>query len=115
MAARTKSTKKVDEEITFTSSCGNVFEDIGFSPEEAGLLRAKTQLKIEIEREVKRRNLSQAALIRILGIRQSQVSDLLTGKVSKMTLDKLFKYGHRLGMRTDIKTVKTQKKREPVS
>jgi len=107
MATQIKDTKK-ESEVTFTPSCGNVFEDIGFSSEEAELLQAKVQLKIKIEREMNRRKLTPKALAEILGVKQSQVSDLLTGKVSKMTLDKLFKYSHRLGMRTDIKTVKVR-------
>ena len=92
----------------FCCSSGNVFGDLGFSSEEAELLKAKAQLRIKIEREVKRRKLTPKSLAEILGVKQSQVSDLLTGKVSKMTLDKLFKYSHRLGMRTDIKTVKVR-------
>lgn len=101
---------KNDNVVTFTPSCGNVFEDIGFPPEEAELLQAKAKLKIQIECEARRRRLSPKALAEILGIRQSQVSDLLTGKVSKMTLDKLFKYGHRLGMKVDIKAAQPRRK-----
>lgn len=81
-----------------TQSSGNVFSDLGFSDEEAALLQLKTELKISIEREVRRRKLTRKDLAKVLDVQQPQVSDLMTGKVSKMTVDKLTKYAHRLGM-----------------
>jgi len=87
-----------------TKSSGNVFEDLGFPAEEAALLQLKTDLKIAIEREVKRRKLTPKKLVQVLDIQQSQVSDLLTGKVSKMSVDKLAKYLHRMGVSVEIKT-----------
>jgi predicted XRE-type DNA-binding protein len=87
-----------------TKSCGNVFEDLGFPAEEAALLQLKTDLKIAIEREAERRKLTPKKLAQILDVQQPQVSDLLTGKVGKMTIDKLTKYAHRLGMRVEVKT-----------
>ncbi|QDV73205.1 hypothetical protein Spa11_14010 [Botrimarina mediterranea] len=38
----------------------------------------------------------------MLDIQQPQVSDLLTGKVSKMTVDKLTKYLYRLGVNVEL-------------
>lgn len=87
-----------------TKSSGNVFQDLGFPPEEAALLQLKTDLKIAIEREVTRNKLTPKKLAQLLDIQQSQVSDLLTGKVSKMSVDKLTKYLHRLGISVEVKT-----------
>lgn len=94
-----------------TKSSGNVFEDLGFSPEEASLLQLKTDLKIAIEREVVRNKLTPKKLSLLLDIQQSQVSDLLTGKVSKMSVDKLTKYLYRLGVTVELKT-KAPKRRK---
>ncbi len=109
MAIRTQSKKKAD--AGFVESCGNVFEDMGFSAEDAKLLEKKTDLKVAIEREAQRQKLSPKQLAAVLKISQSQVSDLLTGKVSKMTLDKLFKYLHRLGVNLEMKTARMRKTR----
>ncbi len=95
---------KNDKQTKATKSSGNVFEDIGFPAEEAVLLQLKTDLKIAIEGEVERRNLTPKKLAQLLDIQQSQVSDLYTGKLSKMTVDKLTKYLYRLGVRVEIKT-----------
>ena len=91
-------------------SSGNVFSDMGFSKEESILLQLKTDLKIAIEREVRRRKLSPKKLAQLLDIQQPQVSDLLTGKVSKMTIDKLTKYAHRLGMSIELKAKRPRQK-----
>lgn len=92
-------------------STGNVFEDLGFPAEEAAILQLKTDLKIAIEREVERRKLTPKKLAQVLDVQQPQVSDLLTGKVAKMTLDKLTKYAHRLGMRVEVKARSPQRPR----
>ena len=86
-----------------TVSSGNVFEDIGFPTEEARILLLKTDMKIAIEREVRRRKITPKKLAQVLDIQQPQVSDLLTGKVSKMTIDKLMKYALRLGLNVEFK------------
>ena len=78
-------------------------KDLGFPSEEAALLQLKTDVKIAIEREVARRKLSPKELCRELNVQQPQVSDLLTGKVAKMTIDKLMKYAHRLGMTVELR------------
>ena len=95
-----------------TKSSGNVFEDLGFPKEEAALLQLKTDLKIAIEREVAKQKLTPKKLGQILDIQHSQVSDLLTGKVSKMTVDKLTKYAHRLGMTVVVKANASRKSRK---
>ncbi len=99
---------EIREKTKPTKSSGNVFEDLGFPKEEAVLLQMKTDMKIAIEREVNRRKLTRKKLAQVLDVQQPQVSDLLTGKVSKMTIDKLMKYGHRLGMSFEIKAKRSR-------
>jgi predicted XRE-type DNA-binding protein len=80
----------------------NVFDDLGFSPEESVVLKAKSELHSKIMRCVK--NYSQSQLQKILGETQSRVSDLLRGKISKFSLDALVAYAAALNMRPEIKT-----------
>ena len=96
--------QKKEKPTKFTKSSGNVFEDLGFPAEEAVLLQLKIDLKIAIEREIERRKLTPKKLAQVLDIQQSQVSDLLTGKVSKMSVDKLTKYLYRMGVKVEFKT-----------
>ena len=104
-SVKNKTTEKTTKPI---KSSGNVFEDLGFPQEEAVILQLKTDMKIAIEREAKRRKLSPKKLAQALDIQQPQVSDLLTGKVSKMTLDRLMKYAHRLGMKVELNAKRTR-------
>lgn len=92
------------DKVKPTASSGNVFEDLGFPTEEARILLLKTDMKIAIEREMHRRKITPKELGQVLDIQQPQVSDLLTGKVSKMTIDKLTKYALRLGLNVELKT-----------
>jgi predicted XRE-type DNA-binding protein len=83
---------------------GNVFEDLGFSAEEAAILQLKTQLHIEIMRVVRQQKLSPRQLEKVLGVPQPRVSELLNGKISRMTADLLAKYLYRLGREVIMKT-----------
>ena len=100
-------TIKKEKKVAPTVSSGNVFEDLGFSSEEARILLLKTDMKIAIEQEARRRNLTPRKLGKVLDIQQPQVSDLLTGKVSKMTIDKLAKYAFRLGLKVEFQAQET--------
>ena len=90
-------------------SSGDVFEDLGFSPEDAAVLRLKTKLHMEIMEVVEKKKLSPRELAKQLDVQQPQVSELMTGKISKMSVDKLTKYLYRLGRDVEVKTKKTAK------
>jgi predicted XRE-type DNA-binding protein len=85
-------------------SRGNVFEDLGSTAEEAAILRVKTQLHIEIMRAIRQQKLTPRQLEKVLGVPQPRVSELMNGKVSRMTADLLTKYLHRLGREVMMKT-----------
>jgi predicted XRE-type DNA-binding protein len=85
-------------------SKGNVFEDLGFSPEEAAILRMKTQLHVEIMRAIEKQKLTPRQLEKVLDVPQPRVSELTSGKISRMTADLLAKYLYRLGREVEMKT-----------
>jgi len=80
----------------------NVFDDLGFSPEESAALTMKSELHSRIMRCAK--NYSQSQLQKILGEPQPRVSDLMRGKISKFSLDALVGYAAALDMRPEIRT-----------
>jgi predicted XRE-type DNA-binding protein len=87
----------------------NLFEDLGFSPEEAAALKLKADLHSKVVKSAAR--YSQKQLQTILDEPQPRVSDLLRGKMSKFSLEMLVIYAEKLGLRTEIKTrqIKTRK------
>ena len=89
-----------EEEIEVTPSCGNVFADLGLPDPE--LLLAKAKLSIKIERLIKERRLTQKQAAKLMGLTQSNVSDLLRGRLDSFTLDHLFRYLDALGQEVEI-------------
>jgi predicted XRE-type DNA-binding protein len=84
----------------------NVFEDLGFSPEEAAALKLKADLHSQAVKRAAR--YSQKQLQSILDESQPRVSDLLWGKMSKFSLEMLVIYAEKLGLRTEIRTKKAR-------
>jgi predicted XRE-type DNA-binding protein len=85
-------------------SSGNVFLDLGFSPEEAAILQMRADLMAKLRNVIKTRKLTQAKAAKILGVSQSRVSDLVTGKWEKFSLEMLITLATRAGLRVTLKT-----------
>ncbi len=81
-----------------------LFEDLGFSPEQAAALKLKADLNTKIVKAAA--GYTQQQLQTKLGTSQPRVSDLLRGKMSKFSLDTLVLYAELLGLHTEIKTTK---------
>jgi predicted XRE-type DNA-binding protein len=84
-------------------SSGNVFVDLGYSQDEAAILQMRTDLMADIRRFIKTKKLTQAAAAKILGISQSRVSDLTTGKWEKFSLEMLITLVTKAGMHVKLK------------
>ena len=80
----------------------NVFEQIGFSPEEAAALKMKSELHSRILKAIKKRRYTQADLQKRLDESQPRVSDLMTGKIAKFSLETLITYAEALGLHPQI-------------
>lgn len=79
---------------------GNVFADLGFANPEEELLKAK--LVREIRGIIKRRKLTQAKAAVMLGLKQPDVSALVTGRVGKFSIDRLVRCLDRLDYKVDV-------------
>ncbi len=88
-------------------TCGNVLDDLGFSPEQATALKFKAELYQVILKYAQK--YSQKQLQVILGEPQSRVSELLNGKIANKSVDKLLHYAGRLGIEAEAKFAQTHK------
>jgi predicted XRE-type DNA-binding protein len=70
-------------------SSGDVFRDLGFSPEEAENLRIRSELMIQLSQLIKNRGLTQAQAAKALGVSQPRISDLVRGKIDRFSVDTL--------------------------
>ena len=83
-----------------TKSSGNVFADLGFANPEEELLKAK--LIRELRGIIKRRKLTQTKAATMLGLKQPDVSALVTGRVGKFSIDRLVRCLDRLDYKVDL-------------
>jgi predicted XRE-type DNA-binding protein len=90
----------MSSEKKVTVGSGNVFADLGFANPEEELLKAK--LVREIRAIIKRRKLTQAKAAAMLGLKQPDVSALVTGRVDKFSIDRLVRCLGRLDYKVDV-------------
>jgi predicted XRE-type DNA-binding protein len=88
--------------LKITKSCGNVFIDLGFSPEESTILAMRSQLMGELRIKIRDEAWTQIDAA-VLGISQSRVSDLIRGKWDKFSLDMLITLATRAGEKVELK------------
>lgn len=88
------------EDNSATVGSGNVFADLGFDNPEEELLKAK--LVREIRAIIKRRRLTQANAAELLGLKQPDVSAIVTGRTDKFSIDRLVRCLDRLDYKVDV-------------
>ena len=88
---------------TLVNSSGNIFVDLGYSPDEAAVLQMRADLIAGLRKFIKAKRLTQAKAAEILGVSQSRVSDLIRGKWERFSLEMLITLSTRAGMRVTLK------------
>jgi len=88
---------------SIVASSGNVFVDLGYSPDEAAILQMRADLMADIRKYINNKKLTQAAAAKNLGVSQSRVSDLMTGKWEKFSLEMLITLASKAGMHVKLK------------
>lgn len=72
-----------------SAGSGNVFLDLGFAPHEAAVMLLRCEVAERLRRWIEREGLSQAEAARRLGVAQPRISEIVTNKVEKFSLDHL--------------------------
>jgi predicted XRE-type DNA-binding protein len=85
------------------NSSGNVFIDLGYSPDEAAILQMRADLMADLRKFIKAKKLTQAKAAEIFGVSQSRVSDLIRGKWERFSLEMLITLATKAGMRITLK------------
>jgi len=81
---------------------GDIFEDLGFSPEQSLELTIKSDLHRSLLEHVRESKMTQAELAKVLQVHQPDVSNLLRGKLNLFSITKLCQYADRLKLRVRI-------------
>ncbi len=85
-----------------TPSSGNVFQDLGFSPEEAANLKVRSTLMGSIRKIIEDRGLKQAQAAEVFGVTQPRISDLVRGRIELFSIDGLINMLAHAGHEVEI-------------
>lgn len=88
---------------TMTVSSGNVFEDLGFPPDEAAAMLARETLVIALEKELRKRGKKQQELADELGVPRTRISEVMHHRTDRFSVDKLVSLLHRAGKSVEIR------------
>jgi predicted XRE-type DNA-binding protein len=81
---------------------GNIFDALGFSASEASALKIKAEILSAILEHIRTNGYTQAQLVDMLDEYQPSVSNLLKGRISQVSIEKLLRYADRLHLQTSI-------------
>jgi|SRR5712692_1640798 len=96
------------EHVAVTPGSGNVFADLGYENADEMLLKA--QLVYKISTCIAGRHLSQVETAKILGVDQPKVSELIDGRLSEFSVERLLRFLTALG--EDVEIVVKEKPQE---
>src|SRR5262249_19142302 len=83
--------------------------------EKALALLFKAKILTRILDEVRRKKYRQGQLVELFDEHQPVVSNLLQGKISQMSIEKLLTYADRLGLQLDVPRARPQRTRRRVA
>jgi predicted XRE-type DNA-binding protein len=90
-------------------SSGNVFRDVGFTPDEAAHLLIRSDLMIQLERTIREQKLTQVKAAKLLGVTQPRISDLLRGRIQVFSIDSLVDMLAKLGVSVKVTTRRSRR------
>ncbi len=100
--SKANGSKKPSSNVQIERGSGNVFIDLGFTPEEAANLTLRSQLMLVLKDAIKERGWTQQRAAKELGIHQPRVSDLTKGRLSEFSLDALVCLVQKLGYEVEL-------------
>ncbi len=83
-------------------SCGNVFEDLGFSRQEAVSIQLRSFLAFRLEEFIGTERLTQRQAAAFFGVSQPRISNLVRGRIELFSLDTLVDMLTCAGIRVEI-------------
>lgn len=94
----------------YVVSSGNVFADLKVPNPEEALLKAR--LAVAITKAIKGRELTQKEAGKLMGLKQPKVSDILAGRLTGYSVERLMRFLTLLGQDVQV-TVRPHRSRGP--
>ena len=95
--------KKNKKGVKVPAAGGDVFVDLGFSPERAAELRLRSEALRALDRWIRQRGLTQEAAAKLLGTTQARISNIKRGRINQFSLDILVIFAVRAGLHPQLK------------
>ena len=102
---------KKNGKIVFEESSGNVFADLGLDDAEELLVRAKLGHSVRIILEKKK--LKQREIGKLLEIKQPEVSNLMNGRYTLFSQERLFAFLNKLNRKVRVQVSRRRKGESP--
>lgn len=98
------------DDIVVHESTGNVFADLGLPASEEDML--KIEIVRAITATITKRGLTQAKAGELIGVDQAKVSQLLRGRISGFSIERLMTFLLRLGRDVEIRISREHRGRD---
>ncbi len=89
-------------DIEITRGLANVFEDLGFSPEESASLRVRSDLMLNLGKIIRERSWTVADAGAFFSETPARIRELLSGEVGEFSIDQLVEMLARVGRRVRL-------------
>jgi predicted XRE-type DNA-binding protein len=94
-----------NETLQVTQGSQNVFDDLGFAPEEALNLKIRADLMLNIKRYIQSQGWTQKKAALFFGETQPRISDLMNGDIERFSIDKLVQMLCHAGIEVRLEVV----------
>ena len=91
--------------INITKGSDNVFEDLGFAPDEAASLKVRADLMLDLRKYIISQGWTQEQAAVFLGETQPRISNLMNGDIARFSVDKLINMLARGGMEVRVEVL----------
>ncbi len=88
-----------------TAGKENIFEDLGFEPEEAANLKIRADLMLDLCQYIRERGWTQEQAAEFWGETQPRISNLMNGEISRFSVDKLINMLAKAGMQVKVEVI----------
>lgn len=83
----------------------NLFEDLGFEPEEAANLKIRADLILDLQKYIKKQKWTQQEAAEFFNETQPRISNLMNGDIERFSIDKLVQMIVKAGMQIKVEVI----------
>ena len=83
----------------------NIFEDLGFEPDEAANLKIRADLILDLQKYIKKQDWTQQEAADFFTETQPRISNLMNGDIERFSIDKLVQMIVKAGMKIKVEVI----------